>query len=239
MIRCIVVDDEPPALNLVAGHVEKTPGLQLILATKKPEEAVARANKGDVDLIFLDVEMPNLSGFDVIKLIPRKMKVIFCTGYTRYAVDGYGAHVLDYLLKPITYTRFLQGVQKAIEVIDTEKKAAAAPPKGHFFIQSESRTGRVKINFEDIDLIEGSNNYAAIYCGADKWLSLTTMKDLLEGLPAGQFVRVHNSYIVPIRNIEFIDAITLRLANIPRNIPIGPTYKKKLFEILQIQDGSK
>jgi two-component system, LytTR family, response regulator len=236
MIRCIVVDDEPPALNLMVNHVEKTPGLQLILATKKPEEAVARASEGDVDLMFLDVEMPNLNGFDVIKLLPHKTKVIFCTGFTRYAVDGYGANVLDYLLKPITYPRFMQAVQKAIEAIGTEKKAAAAPPKGHFFIQSESRTGRVKINFEDIDLIEGSNNYTAIYCGTDKWLTLTTMKDLLEGLPTGQFVRVHNSYIVPVRHIEFIDAIMLRLANIPRAIPIGPTYKKKVFEALQLSE---
>lgn len=236
MIRCIIVDDEQHAVDLMKSHVAKTPGLQLVLATTKPAEAVALANQHQADLMFLDVQMPDLSGFDVIKAIPRNIKVIFCTGYKKYALDGYDFNVLDYLLKPITYARFILSVQKAITLIETEKKASAALPKGHFFIQAESRTGRVKINFEDIYLVEASNNYSAIYCGPDKWLTHTPMKELMEELPEGQFIRVHNSYIVPVRNIEFIDAINLRVLHVPRMIPLGPTFRKKVFEVLHLPE---
>jgi DNA-binding LytR/AlgR family response regulator len=197
---------------------------------------VTLANQEEIDLLFSDVEMPGLSGFDIIKAIPRKTKVIFCTGYRKYALDGYDYNVLDYLLKPITYARFIQSVQKAITLIETEKKALTALPTGHFFIQSESRSGRVKINFDDIDLVEGSNNYNAIYCSDDKWLTQLTLKELMDIFPEGQFIRVHNSYIVPLRKIEFIDAAHLRLVNVAQQIPLGPTYKKKVFEALNLPE---
>lgn len=234
MIRCIVVDDEPHAVKLITSHVEKTPGLELALATTQPQEVVALANTGEIDLIFSDVEMPEMTGFDIIRVIPRSVKVIFCTGYKKYALDGYDFNVLDYLLKPVTYARFIQSAQRAIQVIETEKKAAWAIPQGHIFLQAESRSGRVKINLEDILLIESQNHYSQITCKEEKLLSNIPLKDLMEELPAGQFIRVHNSFIIPLRNIKFIDASSIRLLHIEDPVPIGPTYKKSVFEALNI-----
>lgn len=237
MIRCIVVDDEPHAVKLITGHVEKTPGLELALATTQPQEAVALANTGDVDLIFSDVEMPEMSGFDIIKAIPRRVKMIFCTGYKKYALDGYDFNVLDYLLKPVTYARFIQSAQRAINLIETEKKAAWAIPQGHIFIQAESRSGRVKINLEDITLVESANHYTNITCLTEKLLASVSMKELQEMLPQDQFIRVHNSFIIPLRNVKFIDASNIRLLNVEEPVPIGPTYKEAVFKALNIQMG--
>lgn len=236
MIRCIVVDDEPHAVKLITGHVEKTPGLLLVLATTNPLEAVALANTGDIDLIFSDVEMPEMTGFDIIKAIPRRVKMIFCTGYKKYALDGYDFNVLDYLLKPVTYTRFLQSVQKAIELIETEKKASWAVPQGHMFINAESRGTKVKVNFEEISLVESNDHYTLITCGKEKLQTYMPLREVGELLPQGQFIRVHNSFIIPLRNIKFIDASSIRLVDVETPVPIGPTYKEQVFQALHIQE---
>ncbi|MBK8494500.1 MAG: response regulator transcription factor [Chitinophagaceae bacterium] len=235
MIRCLVVDDEQHAIDILVHYIGQTGFLQLVSSSTNPVEALQTVVTEKIDLVFLDIQMPELSGIDFIKAINGKAKVIFTTAYSEFAIEGFDLDVVDYLLKPIRFPRFLSAVQKAVKTI-TEKPAAEADSNSdadHFFVKTESKGKLLKINLADIEYIEGMKNYVAIYRGGQKTLVYTNLKDLVHHLPARQFVRVHKSFIIPVNRITGIEGNRILLKNVSAEILIGESYKEDLMEIIK------
>jgi len=236
MINCIIVDDEQHAIDILVHYVNQTPHLHLLSTTTNPIEALQVVATQKVDLVFLDIQMPELSGIDFIKAIQGKAKVILTTAYSDFALESYELDVVDYLLKPIRLPRFLQAVQKAtkeLEEHNDEKPTLSVGDDDYIFVKTESKGKLLKINLDEIDYIEGMKNYVAIYCGGKKTLVYTSMKDLEERLSKKQFIRVHKSYIIPITKITGIEGNILRLKNVTAEILIGDNYKADLMEIIR------
>lgn len=236
MINCLIVDDEQHAIDILVHYVSQTPYLHLIASATNPIEALQIVNTQKVDLIFLDIQMPELTGIDFIKAIQGKADVILTTAYSEFALESYELDVVDYLLKPIRFPRFLQAVQK---VAGTNKEAGTnSPLEGgeggdYIFVKTESKGKLLKINLADVDYIEGMKNYVAIHRGAQKTLVFTSMKELEDRLPHKHFLRVQKSFIIPIAKITGIEGNLLRLKNVTAEIQIGETYKADLMEIIR------
>jgi len=236
MINCLIVDDEQHAIDILVHYVKQTPHLNLVATTINPIEALQIIATQKVDLIFLDIQMPELSGMDLIKAINGKAKVILTTAYSEFALESYELDVVDYLLKPIRFPRFLQAVQKVVKEAEDhaeEDHTIVDPEDDYIFVKTESKGKLLKINLCDIDYIEGMKNYVAIYCGGKKTLVYTSMKDLEERLSKKQFIRVHKSFIIPIAKITGIEGNLLRLKNVNAEILIGDNYKADLMEIIR------
>lgn len=235
MIQCIIVDDEQHALDILVHYVNQTPYLHLVATSTNPIEALQLVAKQKVDLIFLDIQMPELSGIDFIKAINGKAKVILTTAYSEFALDGYDLDVVDYLLKPIRLPRFLTAVQKAVNLLEhpQDQVPATEAKDDYIFVKTESKGKLLKINLTDIDYVEGMKNYVAIYRGGQKTLVYTSMKDLEERLPAKDFIRVHKSFIIPIAKVTGIEGNMLRLKDVSAEILIGENYKADLMEIIR------
>lgn len=234
MIRCVIVDDEWDALDVMTHYVQQTPILHLVKATTSPLEALQIVATEKVDLLFLDIQMPQLSGLDLVKAIAGKVRVILTTAYSEFAVDAFDLEVVDYLLKPVPFPRFLTAVQRAARQIN-EGDAAALPgdEEDYIFVKTESKGKLLKIELANIDYIEAANNYVAVYQGGKKTLVYTTMKDMEERLPKKQFLRVQKSFIVPIAKIAGIEGNKLLLKNMSADIVIGESYKPALMEIIK------
>jgi two-component system, LytTR family, response regulator len=234
MINCIIVDDEQHAIDILVHYVKQTPHLNLVASFTNPIEALQLLGKQKIDLVFLDIQMPELSGIDFIKAIQAKSKVILTTAYSEFALEGYELYVVDYLMKPIRLPRFLAAVQKAVEQINAGADAAPETAEDDYiFVKTESKGKLLKINLADIDFIESMKNYMAIHIGGQKTLVYTSMKELEERLPKKQFIRVHKSFIIPIARITGIEGNLLRLKNVTAEILIGENYKAELMEIVR------
>jgi len=235
MIRCMIIDDEQHAIDILEHYVKQAPYLELVGTSTHPIEALQVVGEGKVDLVFLDIQMPELSGIDFIRAIQGKAKVILTTAYSEFALEGYELDVVDYLLKPVRLPRFLQAVQKAMTLMPP---AAAAPATegvvdDYLFVKTESKGKLLRINLADIDYIEGMKNYVAIHRGSQKTLVYTSMKELEERLPAREFMRVHKSFIIPLSRITGIEGNLLRLQGVSAEILIGDNYKSELMELIR------
>lgn len=236
MINCLIVDDEQHAIDILKHYIDQTPYLHLAAATTNPVEALRLLNDHNIDLIFLDIQMPELSGIDFIKAIQGSTKVILTTAYSEFALESYELGVVDYLLKPIRFARFLQAVQKVSASAESTAGNAApleAAEDDYIFVKTESKGKLLKINLADIDYIEGMKNYVAIHCGQKKTLVYTSMKELEERLPQKSFLRVHKSFIIPVAKITGIEGNLLRLKDVKEEILIGESYKADLMEIIR------
>ena len=233
MITCIVVDDEPHAIEILDHYVKQTPHLQLVATFTNPIEALQLLGKRKIDLVFLDIQMTEISGLDFIKAMQGKSKVILTTAYSEFALEGYELSVVDYLLKPIRFARFLTAVQKAAEQINIAIENTAYEDDDYIFVKTESKGKLLKINLADIDFIESMKNYVAIHRSGQKTLVYTTMKELEERLPKKQFIRVHKSFIIPISRITGIEGNLVRLKNVSAEVLIGENYKAELMEIIK------
>lgn len=232
VLKCLIVDDEPLPLELLADYIRKTPFLELTGSFTNPLEALVSLKKQPVDLIFLDIQMPELNGIQFTQLVGEKPKIIFTTAYTNYALQGYELNVVDYLLKPIPFDRFLKAANKALQAL-TETGSESAPPQipsqDLIFVKSGYKT--IKVFLNEILFLESLKEYVAIHKSAEKILTLDSMKKMEELLPAQQFVRVHKSYIVNIKHIDSIERNRIFLGKTV--IPIGDTYRENLFQILE------
>jgi DNA-binding LytR/AlgR family response regulator len=234
MIRCLVVDDEQHAIDIITHYISQTSYLELVSSTTNPVEALQTVITQNIDLVFLDVQMPELSGIDFVKAINGKAKVILTTAYSEFAIEGFDLDVVDYLLKPIRFARFLTAVQKAVkDVSDKTMDVDVANDEDYIFVKTESKGKLLKINLADIEYIEGMKNYVAIYRGGQKTLVYTNLKDLVNHLPARQFIRVHKSFIIPINRITGIEGNQILLKNVTAEILIGESYKSDLMEIIK------
>ena len=234
-INCVIVDDEPVARNVLETFVAKIPNLELVKSCKNAMEAFEVANQQKIDIFFLDINMPDISGLSLAKSINQKAKIIFTTAYREYAVDGFNLKAVDYLLKPISFDRFLQSIHKYFEgvsFIDSEIKIEKSVLKNDFiFVRSERKM--IKINFDEIRYVESLSDYIKIH-SADKTITTReTISNIETKLPAKNFLRIHRSYIV---NLKKMNSYTNEFVEIGKNaIPISRTYKenvlKKLTEI--------
>lgn len=234
MIRCLVVDDEPLALDILTDYIDKVPFLKLVAATTSAFEALAIAQKDEIDLIFLDVQMPELTGIQFLKILNGKCSVILTTAYSQYALDGYELDVADYLLKPIAFDRFYKSVLKVQNTL--QQASPQAPVKvidntinSFIFVKTEHRIQ--KIYLDDILYIEGLKDYISIFTKTERVITLQHMKKMEESLPAGRFIRVHKSYIVSIDKIESIERSRIQICD--KTIPIGDTYRDNFFKVIE------
>jgi len=233
MTNCLIVDDEQHAIDILVHYVSQTPFLHLAATTTNPIEALQIFNTQKIDLIFLDIQMPELTGIDFIKAIQGKADVILTTAYSEFALESYELNVVDYLLKPIRFPRFLQAVQKVTNAETEEAADTTEIEDDYIFVKTESKGKLLKITLNEIDYIEGMKNYVAIYCAGKKTLVYTSMKELEERLPHKSFIRVHKSFIIPIAKITGIEGNLLRLKNVTAEVQIGESYKNDLMEIIR------
>ena len=227
MIRCIAIDDEPLALQLINEYASKIPFLQLQKTFTNPDEALNWLQQIDVDLLFLDIQMPDINGLQFYKSLTKKPPVIFTTAYSEFAVEGFNVDAVDYLLKPFEYDRFLKAAYKANEYLDflsnQEMQLAS------IFIKIDYQL--MKINLKDIDLIEGLDDYIRIHTKPKPVLTLMTLKSLQEKLHPKEFLRVHRSYIVPVSKIESFGKNKIKVAG--KDIPIGSSYTEVYQQLLK------
>jgi len=232
MITVIAIDDEPLALQLISGYIGKTPGLNLSGRFDNPLDAAEFLQDNQVDLIFVDIQMPDLSGVEFTRLIEKGPKVIFTTAYEKYALEGYKLDIVDYLLKPFSYEEFLASVQKAQRLIKLEQKAEEKVDSNEEFLFLKSDYKIKRINFDDILYVEGLKDYVKIYTRNDPKpvLSLSTLKLLESKLPEEKFMRVHRSFIVNLSKIATIERSRIVFGK--TYIPVSDQYKKKFQEFL-------
>lgn len=234
-ITCLIVEDEPLARNLITEYVSKVPYLTLVKACSGPLEAMEVLRTTPVDLLFLDVQMPEITGISFLKSLQKKPLVILTTAYSEYALEGYELDVTDYLLKPITFERFLKAVDKVNQRLSgvnttnaTPEKPAEVPPS---FIFVKDGTKLVKIKWDDILYVEGLKDYVTIHTRTQKVISLQRLKVLEEQLPADKFIRVHNSFIVALEAIDSVHKDKIQIGQ--ALVPIGDTYKKSFREFIE------
>jgi DNA-binding LytR/AlgR family response regulator len=247
MTTCIIIDDERHAINVLTHYVNRIPSLEIVASFTNPLQALQFLNEQPVDLLFLDIQMPEISGIDLVRAIRGHPKVILTTAYSEFVSDGFELEVTDYLLKPVSFPRFLKAVQRALPGQDPgqqEAGAAAHPtastpgptPEGadpaddYFFVKTELKGKMLKINFKDIDYIEAMKNYVAIYHDGTKTLAYLNMKDLEDRLPSRYFMRIHRSYIIALEKIVAIEGNTVQLRKIKEEILLGETYKAFFLE---------
>jgi two-component system, LytTR family, response regulator len=237
-LKCIAVDDEPLALDLIQDYIDKVPFLEFIARFESPLEAMAYLHDNQVDLLFLDIQMEELSGIKLLNTLKIKPQVILTTAYASFALEGYELDVTDYLLKPISFDRFLRASNKAFEkfrLIRGNKESQenemviSNPRNDYFFVKTEYRLQ--KINFADILFVEGQGDYLKIYTPKENIMTLQNFKRMEEILPAFNFIRVHRSYIIALDKIENVVRQHLTIAG--HIIPIGDTYKEEFFALLQ------
>jgi DNA-binding LytR/AlgR family response regulator len=232
MITTIAIDDEPLALQLVTGYIEKTPSLKLLGGFDNPIDAAEFLADTTVDLIFVDIQMPDLSGIEFTRLLEKGPKVIFTTAFEKYALEGYKLEIVDYLLKPFSYEEFLTAVQKVQKLLRLEQKAVINVDANNEFLFLKSDYKIKRINFNDILYIEGLKDYVKVHTqnNTKALLSLTSLKLLESKLPESKFMRVHRSFIV---NLDKIDTIERsRIVFGKEYIPVSDQYKERFQEYL-------
>lgn len=236
-ITCLIADDEPMALSLIESYVLKTPFLELKAKYNSAIKAMEfLETDSDIDLFFLDIQMPDLTGLEFSRLLPAKSKVVFTTAFDQYAIEGYKVNALDYLLKPFDYNEFLNAAQKArnhfeINCVQNAENQQNKKNSDFIFVKSEYR--QIKINFSEILYIEGLKDYVKIYTSSHPRpiLTLMSLKKLEEELPSEQFMRVHRSYIISLEKIEAIERNHVVIKD--GFITIAPNYKDILMEYIK------
>lgn len=236
MIRCIAIDDEKLALDLIEDDILKVPFLQLVKKCSNGVDALAVLQNEKIDLIFLDIQMPDISGIQFLKSLPHKPLVIFTTAYEKYALDGFELDVVDYLLKPYSFERFLKAVNKAQEhMYILEKNQTITPASDeisfssrYIFVKSDYKL--VKIEIAEIQYIESLKDYVKIVVADKPIVTLSSMKAIEEKLVAPDFIRVHRSFMVNVRKINYIHRNFIKVGE--KEIPIGDNYKEIFLQII-------
>ncbi len=226
-MKCVVIDDEPLALQLVQNYIGKTDGIELVAKFTDTVEAGDFLEKNPVDLLFLDVQMPDENGLQFFSRLENKPMVIFTTAYSQFAVEGFNLDAIDYLLKPFDYARFEKAVNKAKDFALYRQNKESS--EGFLFVKYNYQW--TKIYYKDIELIEALDDYIKIYVEPKPILVHMSMKAVSEKLPENKFIRAHRSYIVPVDKIKSWNKNTINIGN--KVIPISYTYQKQVTELLQ------
>lgn len=223
IINCAIIDDEPLAAGLLKSYVEKTPFLNLVGTYGSAVEAMKEIRNNPVDLLYLDIQMPELSGIEFAKILPKDTKVIFTTAFQQYAIEGYKVSALDYLMKPVSYEDFLKASNKALEWFSITQKQQTYAADRFMYVKSDYKLVRVAL--DDILYIEGLKDYIRIYLqDGTKIMSLMNMKKLEDYLPRPEFLRTHRSYIVHMSKAEAIERFRIVFGD--QYLPISDSYKE-------------
>lgn len=226
MIQAVAIDDELPALSLVQNFCERTGFIELQKTFNQPSEALKYLRRFPVDLLFLDINMPSLSGIELYKAVQQETMVIFTTAYSEYAVEGFNLSAIDYLLKPFTYKRFLQAAEKAQDYLNyqLQKENASSP-----FLFVRADYSLVKIEIGSIWYIEGKDDYVKIHVDNQKpVMARMTLKNILEKLPPGNFIRIHRSYVIPLNKIENVRNKIVSIGEM--KLPIGNSFEENFLK---------
>lgn len=231
MMKCLAIDDEPVALDILKDYIAKVPFLECVGVFRDPLKALDYLRKNRVDLIFLDINMPDLSGIQFLKTLKKPPLVVFTTAYSEYALESYDYDAVDYLLKPIEFERFVKAANKACEMswVKSKDMPIISGERDHIFIKSGTNFHKVKT--KDIYYIKGSGNYVTFVLVQKEILSLMTMTKALEFLPQDLFFRVHKSYIVNSLHVDLIENEEVRIRG--ERIPIGESYRQSFFDSIK------
>lgn len=240
MINVIIVDDEPLAQDVLETYISKLPDVNLVQKCNNALEANEALKNHDIDLMFLDIQMPQLTGIDFLKTLKKAPEVIFTTAYPNYAVEGFELNAIDYLLKPISFERFIKAVNKATEQIELKRGSTGATPTSNneaaatdfIFVKADKKL--VKIQYGEIIYIEGLKDYVIIRMENSRVITLQTMKSLEGKLPSNLFKRIHRSYIVALREIKAVvgNMVEVEEKGKAKHLPIGKNYREELLEII-------
>lgn len=233
LLKCLAVDDEPHALDLLGLYIEKTPFLELVKATASPLEAMEWLQKEEVGLLFLDIQMDELTGLQLLEIAPPACPVILTTAYSEYALESYEHQACDYLLKPFSLSRFLKAANRA----RNWQRPPPAPPEegpalpGYIFIKGDAKHKYHRLHLGRIHYIEGLRNYVQFIGEDGRIVSLQNLGAMEEALPALQFVRIHKSYIVNLRHVQEVDGSSVLVNG--RRLPVGESYRRRFFELVE------
>lgn len=232
--RCLIVDDEPLAIKLMESHIEKLENLEVVGTSTNAMIAFDILREKKVDLLFLDIQMPQITGIEFLKTLKNPPKVIITTAYRQYAIEGYELDVIDYLLKPISFERFLKAVNKYyhyasrdLNVVTTTGTATELP---NAFMDVKENKRVIRINLKDIKFIEGLNEYVGIHTFERRIVTKTSLTKIEEKLPGELFIRIHKSFIVPIAKINAFSSTSVEVDN--KELPIGRSYKNMVMKTL-------
>lgn len=226
-IRCIILDDEPLAVELLLNYASKLPRLEIVLATTDVYQVIAYMQNAKVDLFFIDIQMPELSGIQIMELFNKDSQFIITSAYANYALKSYEFRVVDYLLKPISFDKFHKAVTKFIEYGNDLK----APTNTIIFVKVDGK--QVRINATEIYFIEGLSDYIRIHLNNERLVVYETLKGFITKLPTNNFMRIHKSYIVNLSKIKSVDGNSIR--HELGLLPIGETYKSKVKNWIENQ----
>ncbi|CAN5520978.1 LytTR family DNA-binding domain-containing protein [soil metagenome] len=226
MIKCVIIDDEQPAINVLKNYINRLPDCKLIATETNPLAGIEIIKNEKPDLVFLDIQMDEMNGIEVMKAINKITKVIFCTAYSEFAVTSYELDAVDYLMKPIDFNRFVKAVQRVGDNPSPPPSILTESlPNDYIFVKTGQRGKMLKIDLDDIDYVEAMNNYIAFHQGGRKTMAHLTMKEIEERLPPGSFMRIHKSYIVALKQISGMENNELSLKKVSGRIPIGANYR--------------
>lgn len=236
-IKCLIVDDKPLAIDILADYIKKIPFLELAATTTNPIEGLSILRTQTIHLVFLDIQMPELNGLQFVKIAGKQSKIVLTTAYSKYALDGYEHDVIDYLLKPIAFDRFYRAAEKAMHILQPKNADVPMQPAGiesperqnataYLFVKTEHRIQ--KVNLDDVLYIEGLQNYVSIQTGANRVLTLQTLKKVEEQLPPVGFIRVHKSFIIALKHITYIERSRIFIGD--AIIPIGDSYRDEFYK---------
>ena len=230
-LNCIIVDDEPLALDLLENYVQRTPFLQLIARCDNAVDVLGILEHETVDVAFLDIQMPELNGLELSRLIGNRTKIVFTTAFEQYAIEGFRVDAVDYLLKPFNYAEFLRAATKAQHLVELERTSSNTTAPASIFVKSDYKL--VQIELQHIQYIEGLKDYIRIQTdqAPNGILTLMNMKSIEEYLPADTFIRVHRSYIVNLNQIKTIERNRIVFGKV--YIPISDSYKERFLEALE------
>jgi two-component system, LytTR family, response regulator len=235
MLSCLIVEDEPLARNLITEYVQKVPDLQLMQACSSPLDALEVLRKQHIDILFLDIQMPEITGISFLKTLQKKPFVILTTAYSQYALEGYELDVVDYLLKPITFERFLKAVDKVNQRIQApvvrtiETRTAGSSTDDFVFVKDGTKL--VKVLLSDILYVEGLKDYVTIHTKNQKVITLQRLKALEEQLPADRFIRIHHSYIISVQAIDAVHKGEVKIGN--AMLPVSESYRKVFRDFIE------
>ena len=230
MIKCIIVEDETLAQNVLQSHLQKIDRFELVAVCNNALEAREILNKQEVDLMFLDIQLPGMTGLHFLRTLASPPLVVITTAYSQYAVESYEFNIIDYLLKPVSFERFCKTVDKIVDgrLFTQDIKEKETLPADHIFVKSNSKF--FKVNFSEIIYIEGMKDYLKIHTREFKLVTLQTMSEMEKILPDNQFIRVHKSYIVALAHIKSIYGNSIEIEN--KTVPIGLNYKDKVMHLI-------
>lgn len=229
-LRCYIVDNEDHAISLLTKHIHKTPGLELVGSDTNPLEALEKISSGIIkaDVCFLDIEMPQLSGLELAALIQNETHVIFTTAHEQFALKAFDTDVIDYLLKPFEYPRFLKAIQKVQKLV-ADNANNNAGERTFIFIQSETKGKLIKVMFDHLYFIEGAQNYLRMMLDDAGHLTYLSLKEMEDILPKMKFMRIHKSFIINLDKVSSVEGGMVHLTN-GAAIQLGATYKKEFLE---------